>query len=112
MTLIEAIKTGKRIRRAGTGWLEQGEIPLWIKLVDFNFIVADDWEVEPAAPKYTLAECLLILSAPKHEFGYHTITDELRLSILHHLKSIKDSTLSSSKDTEAPKSTSVGVEKY
>jgi len=47
MTLIEAIKSGKRIRRSDTSWLEQGEIPFYIKLAAFSSIIADDWEVEP-----------------------------------------------------------------
>jgi hypothetical protein len=50
MTLADAHKTGKRIRRVGSKW---GTISSWFNDDDFNFTIsmsdaiADDWEVEP-----------------------------------------------------------------
>jgi hypothetical protein len=50
MTLSDAHKTGKRIRRANSTW---GTISRWFNDDDFNFTIsmsdaiADDWEVEP-----------------------------------------------------------------
>jgi hypothetical protein len=46
MTLIEAIKTGKRFRRKGSiGYYEPKLLPNTYFIVDE--VLADDWEVEP-----------------------------------------------------------------
>lgn len=112
MTLIEAIKSGKRFRRLGEKeYWDRKEISDMYFVVDE--VLSDDWEVEPDAPKYTVAECFLALSNPSpREFGCCIISDELRLSIVYHLKSINDFTLPSSVEKDEPKSTSMGVEKY
>lgn len=52
MTLIEAIKTGKRFRRKGsTEYYELGLLPNTFFVVDE--VMADDWEVEPTAVSVT-----------------------------------------------------------
>lgn len=48
MTLLEAIKSGKRFKRSGgSSWVEPEEVQFWFRTIDYSALIADDWEVEP-----------------------------------------------------------------
>lgn len=82
MTLIEALKTGKCIRRYG--WFPY---PNWMRAAALNFsaqdVLADDWEVEPEEPRFSKKECLVIISSL---FSAHIITLAAHDSFVHYLK--------------------------
>lgn len=51
MNLIEALKTGKKIRRPGTGWWS----PNMSNHFDLREVMAEDWETKPEKKPRMLA---------------------------------------------------------
>lgn len=47
MNIVDAIKSGKRFKRAkNTVWVEHHEAQDLLKNIDYQALIADDWEVE------------------------------------------------------------------
>lgn len=109
MNIIEAAKTGKRIRRAGWAEFMDSRYPQYYELVRED-ILADDWEVEPDAPRFTLAECKdLLTKGIKYNATY---SEALLKSVLYHLEFVNESSLSSRSEEQVPTSSmSMGTEK-
>lgn len=78
MTLIEALKTGKKIRKKGSGLYVNKDYPFTIDDILFN-----DWEVEPERPRFSKEECLVIVSSL---LSAGIITQAAHDSFVHCLK--------------------------
>lgn len=85
MNIIEAIKSGKRFRRKGhIEWIGlpnyEGE--------EFSFnldeLVAEDWETEPEAPRYSIFDCINALSFLRN--SSHDMSIGMIDSIIFYLK--------------------------
>lgn len=106
MNIIEAAKTGKKIRRKGWSYFVD---PQYYELVRED-ILASDWEVEPDAPRYTLTECKEIINRGL-SYGA-TYSEALLKSVLYHLEFVNETSLPSRSEEQVPMSTmSVGIEK-
>jgi len=106
MNIIEAAKTGKKIRR--TGWAEFID-PHYYELIRED-ILASDWEVEPDAPRFSLVECKNILT--KGIKWNATYSEALLNSVLYYLEFVNENSLSSRGEEQVPTSSvSVGIEK-
>lgn len=110
MNLIEALKTGRPIRRAGdeTYLSPESFDDLYCPL-SREAILAEDWEIKPDSPEFSLADCIAVLTGRDYLL---TISNEMRLSLLHHLITLGTSCLCSSKKESVPNSIVCGVEKY
>lgn len=106
MNILEAAKTGRKIRRAG-----------WVAFIDPQYyelvredILASDWEVEPDTPRFTLAECKdLLTKGIKYNATY---SEALLKSVLYHLEFVNEYSLSSRSEEQVPTSSmSMGIEK-
>lgn len=106
MNILEAAKTGRKMRR--TGWLDFIEVQYYE--ITREDILASDWEVEPDAPRYTLTECKEILS--KGLSCGATYSEALLKSVLYHLEFVNESVLRSRLEKQVSTSNlSVGIEK-
>lgn len=86
MTLIEALKTGKKIRRQGWTlfWLSFDDEQYQYLSMTKQDILATDWEVEPEKLIYSKEECVASLVKA---FEHNNITAALKNSLIEHLTS-------------------------
>ena len=84
MNLVEAIKSGKRFRRKS--WTNREFFDVNVSRLDLpvDAIIADDWEVEPYSPRYSVEECIGSLQLLRE--SSHDLTIAMIDSILFHLE--------------------------
>lgn len=56
MTLIEAIKSGKKFKRGNSHWVEPEEAQFWFRAIDYSALIADDWEIEEQTVSVSLSD--------------------------------------------------------
>jgi hypothetical protein len=101
MTIVEAAKTGKRMRRSG--WADFID-PQYYELARQD-ILASDWEVEPDAPRYELAECKEILNKGIDCGATYTVS--LLKSVLYYLEFVNEYSLRSRINEQMPMSSRI-----